>query len=273
MIKAKIYFFIILLISMSCATNPFTGKKTIALVPSSQILPMAFAEYDKFISKNKVIVDTDDSKLIKLVGKRISSAAKRWLDANNYHGYLKDYEWEFTLIDDEAINAWCMPGGKIVFYTGILPVAENETGIAAIMGHEVAHALANHGQQRMSAGLLQQAGLLLGSSVIKNDKDRAVFNSAYGLTSEYGAMLPFSRSNENEADKIGIYIMAIAGYDPDEASRLWERMDKNKDTKNSPAEFLSTHPSNDNRIKNLKILSPDAKIEAKKFGVLSFRKI
>ena len=141
------------------------------------------------------------------------------------------------------------------------------------MGHEVAHALANHGQQRMSAGLLQQAGLLLGSSVIKNDKDRAIFNSAYGLTSEYGAMLPFSRSNENEADKIGIYIMAIAGYDPDEASRLWERMDKNENSKNSPAEFLSTHPSNDNRIKNLKILSPDAKIEAEKFGVLNFRKI
>ena len=136
------------------------------MIPNSEILPLSFSEYDKFINENKVINETDESKQIKRVGQRISVAAERWLDANGYQGYLKNYEWEFTLIDDKTVNAWCMPGGKIVFYTGILPIAKNETGIATIMGHEIAHALANHGQQRMSAGLLQLAGLVLGNSAI-----------------------------------------------------------------------------------------------------------
>lgn len=271
----QIKFFPIIIVSIlcSCATNPFTGKKTFALVPNSKIIPLSFSEYDKFINENKVINDTYESKQIKRVGQRISVAAERWLDANGYQGYLKNYEWEFTLIDDKTVNAWCMPGGKIVFYTGILPIAKNETGIATIMGHEIAHALANHGQQRMSAGLLQQAGLLLGNSAISDDEDREVFNVAYGVTSNYGAMLPFNRSHENEADKIGLYIMAIAGYNPDEASNLWERMKNNKKDNKSIPEFLSTHPSNENRIKNLKNLSPNAKSEAKKFGVTSYRKI
>ena len=271
----KIRYFLVIISSIfcTCATNPFTGKKTFALIPNSEILPLSFSEYDKFINENKVINETYESKQIKRVGQRISVAAERWLDANGYQGYLKNYEWEFTLIDDETVNAWCMPGGKIVFYTGILPIAKNETGIATIMGHEIAHALANHGQQRMSAGLLQQAGLLLGNSAITDEEDREVFNVAYGVTSNYGAMLPFNRSHENEADKIGLYIMAIAGYNPDEASNLWERMkNNNKDNKSIP-EFLSTHPSNENRIKNLKNHSPNAKSEAKKFGVTSYRKI
>ena len=269
----KIRFLLAILISIfcSCATNPFTGKKTIALVPNSKILPSSFSEYDKFIIENKVISGTPESKQIKLVGKKISFAAQRWLEANGFQGYLKNYEWEFTLIEDKTVNAWCMPGGKIVFYSGILPIAKNETGIATIMGHEIAHALANHGQQRMSAGLLQKAGLLLGNSAISDDEDREVFNVAYGVTSNYGAMLPFSRYHENEADKIGLYIMAIAGYNPDEASNLWERMkSNNKDNKSIP-EFISTHPSNENRIENLKNLAPDAKSEAKKFGVTSFK--
>ena len=154
--KTKILFFLMLFLAISCATNPFTGKKTMALVPNSQILPMAFAQYDKFLTENNVVTVTEESEMVKRVGQRISTAAKRWLDANNYQGYLKDYKWEYNLVQDETVNAWCMPGGKIVFYTGIMPIAANETGVAAIMGHEVAHALANHGQQRMSAGMLQQ---------------------------------------------------------------------------------------------------------------------
>ena len=175
-------------------------------------------------------------------------------------------------MDDEKVNAWCMPGGKIVFYTGILPIAANETGIAAIMGHEVAHALANHGQQRMSAGLVQQAGAVAGNMVIKDDEDRTLFNTAYGVGTNIGGMLPFSRSHETEADKIGVYIMAIAGYNPEEASKLWERMKANSEGKKSPPAFLSTHPSNDSRIENLRALAASAKAEAEKFGVTSFRK-
>ena len=154
--KNELFTLIVCILCLSCATNPFTGKKTMAFMPNTQLLPMAFAEYDKFLSEHKVIKGTPDAEMITRVGQQISVAAERWLDANNHQGYLKDYKWEYNLVDDKAVNAWCMPGGKIVFYTGILPIAENEAAIAAIMGHEVAHALANHGQQRMSAGMLQQ---------------------------------------------------------------------------------------------------------------------
>lgn len=269
--KVKVFYISVMLLFIACATNPFTGKKTMALVPNSQILPMAFAQYDKFLSENKVITGTAESEMIKRVGQRISKAAERWLDANNYQGYLKDYKWDYNLVQDETVNAWCMPGGKIVFYTGILPIADNETGIAAIMGHEVAHALANHGQQRMSAGVMQQLGAVAGNVAIKDDKKRNLFNRYYGVGSTVLGVLPFSRSHEAEADKIGIYIMAIAGYNPDEASKLWERMKANNKDKKGPPEFLSTHPSNDSRIANLRTLAPEAKAEAKKFGVTSFR--
>jgi len=269
--KTKILFFLMLFLAISCATNPFTGKKTMALVPNSQILPMAFAQYDKFLTENNVVTGTEESEMVKRVGQRISTAAKRWLDANNYQGYLKDYKWEYNLVQDETVNAWCMPGGKIVFYTGIMPIAANETGVAAIMGHEVAHALANHGQQRMSAGMLQQLGAVAGNVAIKDEKKRNMFNRAYGVGSNVLGVLPFSRAHETEADKIGVYIMAIAGYNPDEASRLWERMKANNNGKKEPKEFLSTHPSNDSRIANLRALAPAGRAEAQKFGITSFR--
>ena len=263
---------IISILSFSCATNPFTGKKTMAFMPNSQLLPMAFSEYDKFLSENKVVKGTADAKMITRVGQRISVAAERWLDANNHQGYLKDYKWEYNLVDDKLVNAWCMPGGKIVFYTGILPVAKNEAGIAAIMGHEVAHALANHGQQRMSAGMIQQGA---GSVVAIATKDKSaseqnLWMQAFAVGSSVGGMLPFSRAHETEADEIGLYLTAIAGYDPDEAALLWKRMKSNSGAK-SPPEFLSTHPSNDSRISNLRALATKAKEEARKFGVTSFR--
>ena len=263
---------ILLVLSLSCATNPFTGKKTMAFMPNSQLFPMAFAEYDNFLSENKVIKDTPDSEMITRVGQRISVAAERWLDANNHHGYLKDYKWEYNLIDDKLVNALCMPGGKIVFYTGILPIAKNEAGIAVIMGHEVAHALANHGQQRMSAGMIQQ-GVGAGVAIATKDKSKSeqdIWMQAFAVGSSVGGMLPFSRSHETEADEIGLYLTAIAGYNPDEASLLWERMKENS-KKKSPPEFLSTHPSNDSRIVNLRTLSNKAKQEARKFGVTTFR--
>ena len=215
---------------------------------------------------------TADSEMIKRVGQRIAVAAERWLNANGYQGYLKDYKWEYNLVEDKTVNAWCMPGGKIVFYTGILPIAQNETGVAAIMGHEVAHALANHGQQRMSAGMLQQLGAVAGNVAIKDPKSRDIFNQAYGVGSAVGVMLPFSRSHETESDKIGTYLMAIAGYNPTEAAELWKRMKANSGGQ-APPEFLSTHPSNDSRIANLTALAPIATAEAKKFGVTTFRPI
>ncbi|WP_273567552.1 M48 family metallopeptidase [Maribacter halichondriae] len=255
---------------MACKVNPFTGKKVLNFYPNSQIFPMAFAQYDQFLTENAVVENTAEAKMITKVGQRISSAAERWLVANGYPGYLKDYKWEYNLVKDETVNAWCMPGGKIVFYTGILPITQTETGVAVVMGHEVAHALADHGAQRMSAGTLQQIGAVAGNVAIQDPEKRNMFNQAYGLGSTVGLMLPFSRGHETEADRIGLQIMAIAGYNPDEAAELWKRM-KSKSGGQAPPEFLSTHPSNDTRISNLTAWAPLAKQEAAKFGVTKFQ--
>src|SRR5690554_2173631 len=263
---------VFLLLITACSTNPFTGKQTMALVPNSQLFPTAFQQYNQVLKESKVVTGTSESEMISRVGQRIAIAAERWLNANGYAGYLKDYKWEYKLIEDKTVNAWCMPGGKIVFYTGILPIAQSETGVAAIMGHEVAHALANHGQQRMSADYIQQGVALAGNIAIQNDNDRAAFNQYYGIGSQVGVMLPFSRSHEAEADKIGLILMALAGYNPSEAAELWKRMEANSGG-NAPPEILSTHPSNASRIQNIQSLVPMAVSEAKKFGVTSFRPI
>jgi predicted Zn-dependent protease len=272
-LKKTVLFLFIIGVVMSCATNPFTGKKTMAFVSNDQLFPSAFAQYNQVLSENKVITGTSDSEMITRVGQRIATAAERWLNANGYQGYLDDYEWEYKLIESDQVNAWCMPGGKIAFYTGILPIAQNETGVAAIMGHEVAHALANHGQQRMSAAYIQQGLAVAGNVAFANDQQALnIFNQSYGVSSNVLGILPFSRSHEAEADKIGSYIMAIAGYNPDEAAELWKRMKANSGGE-APPEFFSTHPSNESRIQNLQALAPKAKEEAKKFGVTSFRPV
>ncbi|AXT55258.1 M48 family metallopeptidase [Aquimarina sp. MMG015] len=257
---------------LSCATNPFTGKQTLALVPNSQILPAAFAQYDQVLKESKVLKGTSEAEMVKRVGQKIATAAERWLNANGHQGYLSDYKWEYNLIDDKSVNAWAMPGGKIAFYTGILPIAKTETGIAAIMGHEVVHAIANHGQQRMSAGQLQQVAGVATAVAVSGQKEQTqqIVGTAFGLGSQFGVMLPFSRSHETEADKIGLTLMAIAGYDPSEAAELWKRMKANSGGQ-APPEFMSTHPSNDTRIANLTAWAPAAKAEARKFGVTSFK--
>jgi predicted Zn-dependent protease len=261
-----------LVLFLSCATNPFTGKQTMALpgTENSSLFPASFQQYDQFLSENKVINGTTDAAMVTRVGQKIAVASERWLSANGYVGYLKDYKWEYKLVDDKAVNAWCMPGGKIVVYTGILPIANGEAGLAAIMGHEVAHALANHGQQRMSASMLQQIGAVGLNVALQDNKNIELFNQAYGIGSQVGVMMPFSRSNETEADSIGLTLMAIAGYNPDQAAELWKRMNAQSGGQ-APPEFLSTHPSNESRIANLTALAPKAKEEAKKFGVTSFK--
>jgi len=261
---------VLFLAVVACKTNPFTGKSTLNFMPNSQLFPMAFAQYDQFLTDNNVITGTADAQMITNVGQRIASAAERWLDANGYPGYLNDYKWEYNLVNDKTVNAWCMPGGKIVFYTGILPITQTETGVAVVMGHEVAHALADHGAQRMSAGMVQQLGAVAGNIAIKDPNARNVFNQSYGIGTTVLGMLPFSRSHETEADRIGLQIMAIAGYNPDEAAELWRRMKANSGGQ-APPEFLSTHPSNDTRINNLTAWAPLARQEAAKYGVTTFK--
>ena len=255
---------------VACSTNPFTGKQTLALVPNSQILPMAFQQYNQFLSENKVVNGTADANMVKSVGQKIAAASERYLNANGYAGYLADYRWEYNLVQSPDVNAWCMPGGKIVVYTGILPITKNEAGLAAVMGHEVAHALANHGQQRMSADQLQQLGAVGVGVATANSKNAEIFNTAYGLGSSVGVMLPFSRSHESEADHIGLILMAIAGYEPNVPAELWHRMQAQE--QGAPPEFLSTHPSSTTRIQNIQAWVPEAKAESRKFGVTTFKR-
>ncbi len=267
-LKVRLVLVVLLGLVLACSKNPFTGKNSLALVPNSQILPMSFQQYDQFLSENKVITGTTDAKRVENVGRKIKTAAERWLNAHGYTGYLDGYEWDYKLVDSKEVNAWCMPGGKIVVYTGILPICKDDAGLATVLGHEVAHALANHGQQRMSAGVLQQAGAA-GVAIAtggKSAEEQQLWMTAYGAGSQYGAMLPFSRSHESEADMIGLTLMAIAGYNPDTAVTFWERMAAQSSGSSTP-EFMSTHPSNQTRIDNIKSLIPEAKKEAAAFGV------
>lgn len=260
------------LLVVACKTNPFTGKKNLNFYPNSQIFPAAFQQYNQVLSESNVVTGTPEARLINKVGDKIAIAAERYLNANGYQGYLDDYKWEYNLIKDDQVNAWAMPGGKIAFYTGIMPIAEDEAGVAAIMAHEVAHALADHGAQRMSAAQLQQLGAVAGNVALsgKSQETQQIFNQAYGVGSQVGVMLPFSRGHETEADRIGLTLMAIAGYEPAEAADLWRRMKANAGGQ-APPEFLSTHPSSDTRIRNIEKWAPEAKAEARKFGVTSFQ--
>lgn len=259
-----------LVLAVSCTTkNPFTGKNNLNFVSNEQLFPSAFQQYDQFLTENKVVKGTTDAKRVENVGMKIKTAAEKYLNANGYEGYLKDYKWEYKLVDDKAVNAWCMPGGKIVVYTGILPITKDDSGLATVMGHEVAHALANHGAQRMSASQLQQLGAV-GVAVAtggQTAEKQQMWQQYYGIGSQVGGMLPFSRNHESEADMIGLTLMAIAGFNPDNSIGFWERMAAQSGG-NAPPEFLSTHPSDATRIAKLKSLIPQAKAEAAKFGVV-----
>ena len=249
----------------SCATNPITGKKQLNFVSNSELFPSSFQQYGTFLKENKIISGTADAKRVETVGLKIKKAAEKYLAYLGQSSYLNGYQWEYKLIDNKEVNAWCMPGGKIVVYSGILPITKDETGLATVMGHEVSHALANHGAQRMSASQLQELGAV-GVAVATGQQSaekQQMWQQYYGLGSQVGVMLPFSRNHESEADKIGLTLMAIAGYNPDEAIAFWQRMAAQPGGQ-SPPEFLSTHPSDATRIANLQALIPEARATAAK---------
>ncbi len=266
--KRIVALFLISLIVYSCSTVPITGRKRMNFVSDAKVLPTSFAQYSGFLRENTLSTNVEKTNEIKEVGSRISKAVDRFMRANDMEAEAKSYRWEFNLIEDETVNAWCMPGGKVVFYTGILPIAANTDGIAAIMGHEVAHAFAKHGQERMSSGMVQQ-GLGMGLQIytglaIKDPKQAAMFNMAYGVGSQLG-MLKFSRTHETEADRLGLVFMLMAGYNGTEASEVWVRMSQRAGGQ-APPEFMSTHPTNQRRIADLRAYLPEAKILAKKFN-------
>ncbi|MEC5166541.1 putative Zn-dependent protease [Flavobacterium sp. PL11] len=253
----------------ACATNPITGKKTLNFVSNSELFPSAFQQYGTFLKENKVITGTADARKVEAIGMKIKASAEKYLKYLGQAQYLNDYRWEYKLIDSKEVNAWCMPGGKIVVYSGILPITKTDAGLATVMGHEVSHALANHGAQRMSAAQLQQLGGV-GVAVAtggKSEQTQQIWNQVYGLSTQYGGMLPFSRNHETEADQIGLTLMAIAGYNPEESITFWSRMAAQSKGQ-APPEFMSTHPSDATRIANLRALIPEAKAMAAKVGII-----
>lgn len=241
-----------------CSTNPITGRKQLAIIPASQMHAMSYTQYSQFLNQNKVSKDQAQTAMIKRVGSRIQKAVEAYMAEKGQSDRLEGFKWEFNLVDDPTLNAWCMPGGKVVFYTGILPVCQGEAGVAVVMGHEVAHAVANHGGERMSQGLMVE-GLGAGLQVALQNKPaltQNLFLQAFGISSQMG-MLKYSRVHESEADEMGIIFSAMAGYDPREAPAFWERMQKMSGGQ-QPPEFMSTHPSPDTRIKELNALLPKA---------------
>ncbi len=265
--KKIISLLIVFLFMVSCSSVPITGRKRINLVSDAQILPASFAQYEGFLKENRLSSDVPKTREVQEVGMRISRAVDRFMRANGMVSEANNYRWEFNLIEDKTVNAWCMPGGKVVFYTGILPICDNTDGIGAVMGHEVAHAFAKHGQERMSDGMIQQfGGLALNIATINKDpRQRQLWNTIYGVGSTLG-ILAFSRTHETEADKLGMVFMIMAGYQPKEAVNVWIRMSQRAGASQAPPEFLSTHPSNQTRIKVLTDYIPTATAHAKKFN-------
>ena len=256
-------FFISVLCSLtfllSCSTVPLSGRSQLNLIPSNELLSMSYQQYGQFLSENKLSNDATNIAMVKRVGQNIQHAVETYLAQNNLSNRLNGYKWEFNLVEDPQVNAWCMPGGKVVVYTGILPVTKDEIGLSVVLGHEIAHAIAEHGNERMSQGLLQQLGGVALSVALKDEPEttQALFYTAYGVGTTVGIMLPFSRTQESEADHLGLIFMAMAGYNPNTAVDFWQRMAAMKGG-NEPPEFLSTHPSDQTRINDIKKWLPDA---------------
>ena len=249
----------LILFVIGCATVPITGRKQLSLLPTSQVLELSFSGYQQMLSESKLSQDREDVAMVRRVGQRIANASDQFLRDNGMAAEVKNYKWEFNLIqEDSTVNAFCMPGGKVAVYTGILPVTKTETGLAVVMGHEVAHALANHGNERLSQGLMQQLGGVALEVALANkpEQTQSLAMMAYGVGSTVGVMLPYSRTHESEADHIGLILMAKAGYDPREAIPFWERM--NNMGGGRPPEFLSTHPAPEHRIADIQKELPEA---------------
>ena len=257
----KLFKALTLLLSLTyitaCSTVPGTGRSQLTMIPSGQMLSMSFSQYEEVIKKSKLSKDKEKTAMVRSVGLRIARAVE---DLLQEEGIEMEFDWEFNLIEDKQVNAWCMPGGKIAVYTGILKYTQDEEGLAVVMGHEVAHAVARHGNERMSAQLGVTA-ITLGLAVGMRDSDpttRNIFLGAFGAGASVGLMLPFSRSHETEADRLGLQLMARAGYNPRAAIGFWQRMQKSGGSK--APEFLSTHPTHETRIRNIESFLPEAEM-------------
>lgn len=254
MVRKIMLFFLSASVFVACSKNAITGRNQFKLVPESELQSMAVQQYQQFLSTNRVVAPSADrdAEMVRRVGQRVSKVVEQFYQQQGLGDQLQGYKWEYNLVQDKAANAWCMPGGKIVVYSGLLPVTQNEAALAVVVGHEVSHALFQHGNERMSQGLAQQLGGVALSVAVSSQPaaTQNLFQQAYGIGSQVGVLLPFSRKQELEADRYGLRWAAMAGYNPREAITLWQRMEKMSEG-NAPPEFLSTHPSEGRRIEQL----------------------
>lgn len=249
-----------IVIFSACTKNAVTGRSQLHLLNEGQLQQMALQEYQTFLSQNKVVsnASSKDAEMVKRVGTRIANAITNYYNSQGKGDVLNGYNWEFNLVDGKQVNAWCMPGGKVVVYTGLLPVTQNEAALAVVMGHEITHAVAQHGNERMSQTLLAQGIGLAGNVLTSNNPQvNNIFNNTYGVGTQVGVLLPNSRKQELEADHYGLIFAALSGYNPQEAIPFWERMAQ-AGSGDKPPEFLSTHPSDETRIQRLKEFMPEA---------------
>lgn len=248
----------------ACQRVPITGRKQfVGLVSTDQMMQMSFAQYDSFMDTSKVVpLRNADAAMVARVGSRVKKAVEDYLIQNNYSEALDGYRWEFKTVNDPQLNAWCMPGGKVCFYTGILPICKNEDGVAVVMGHEIAHAIAEHGRERMSRAMaaqgITQAGAIAAGVATQSEDIMNIAGQVLGVGTQVGGVLPNSRKQESEADKLGIIFMAMAGYNPQEAVSFWQRMEEAGKNSQKPPKLLSTHPADADRIAQLEALLPKA---------------
>jgi len=246
------------LLFQACSLVPLTGRRQLSLVSDADMLSTSFVQYDQFMKENKLSTNTAQTNMVKQVGRRIQNAVTTYFAKNNMSQDLNGFAWEFNLIENKEVNAWCMPGGKVVVYSGILPLAQNETGLAVVMGHEIAHAVAKHSNERMSQALVAQLGGQALAQALKQkpQQTQQIWMTLFGVGVQVGAVLPYNRLQESEADHLGLIFMAMAGYDPNAAIGFWQRMSQNAGA--NPPEFLSTHPTDENRIQKIKSEIPEA---------------
>lgn len=258
-VKKTVLVALLVVFGYSCSTVPITGRRQLNMLPESEMLAMSFTQYDQFLKENQLSADKTQTELVKRVGERIAAAVESYFSEHGMKKRIEDFAWEFNLVEDDTPNAWCMPGGKVVVYSGILPVTKDETGLAVVMGHEIAHAVARHGNERMSQELTVQLGGTALSILTeeKPEQTKNIFMAAYGVGSQLAYTLPYSRTHESEADQLGLIFMAMAGYNPEEAVEFWQRMANLGGQK--PPEFLSTHPSDETRVQKLREFMPEAK--------------